>query len=81
LIMVPVLLTLVPNSSTNRLGECMKVLRRLKEIFRPRRQHSATCTDDCEHRADQRLHDQATRLHVLEWEAGYHGPRKKRTQE
>lgn len=46
--------------------------------------HDAKCQEiECKQQrlreADQRLHDQATRLHVLEWEA--YGHRKPRTQE
>lgn len=80
LIMVPALLTPVSGSLTNRTGEhVVKALKRLRERLRTKRTRSAHCTKDCEHRADEQLHDMASRLHVLEWEA--YGHRKKRTNE
>jgi hypothetical protein len=47
-------------------------------------EHRASCEDaECREErlkeADRRLHEQATRLHVLEWEA--YGPRRKQPQD
>lgn len=88
-IMVIVPLVLVSVSSKSKADEdkspavkrlkdaLLKVVRRKPSEHR----HSAACESDCEKRADESLHELATRLHVLEWEA--YGPdaakRKKRT--
>lgn len=53
----------------------MKVLDMIKSLFvrsEPRRCVDETCPAERIRQADERLHNQATRLHVLEWEAYGH---------
>lgn len=57
----------------------------LKRLFGHSHEPARCCRDEeCERQrldeADRRLHDQATRLHVLEWEA-YGHPKQHRERE
>lgn len=85
--MVIVLLGLVSDSSKSSSNDGDSVMGKLKrtllEIVRRRRPHvhaDAECSE-CEKRQDESLHELATRLHVLEWEARLYeteGARRKR---
>lgn len=75
--MALVLLVLAKNSSKSSKGEnvLVKAIRSVLNRY-TKHQHSEECTSECEQRSDDRLHDMATRLHVLEWEAyGHRKPR------
>jgi len=77
--MVIVLSALEKNSVRNMSdGPLAKLIKKLRQRLRKHR-HTSECAESCEERVDSRLHDQATRLHVLEWEA--YGHRKKRSKE
>jgi outer membrane biogenesis lipoprotein LolB len=67
---------LAKSSATNYLRRDEAVLlTRLRQWFTGRKahRHDAQCKKDaCLKARDQRIHDQAQRLHVLEWEAYGH---------
>jgi hypothetical protein len=59
-------------------GPLVKLFKKLRQRLRKHRDIRESA-ESCEERVDNRLHDQATRLHVLEWEA--YGHRRKRGRE
>lgn len=64
-----------------RRSEAGIVMSRLRKLFKrkPHRHGKDGCTaDTCIEKADRKLHEQATRLHVLEWEAYGHPKRRPR---
>lgn len=55
------------------------LLSRLRRLFARKKRRSEHCTTEtCLEKADQKLHEQATRLHVLEWEAYGHPKHRRR---
>lgn len=62
-----------------RRSEDRVFMERFRKLFRKKHRHSKGCTAEaCVEKADKRLHEQATRLHVLEWEAYGHPKRRPR---
>lgn len=85
--MVIALYRLARPSQKNRVhdpkDDVVKVREMLKRLFHPVRhaqhRHTEACRQtECDKEAEQKLHDMAARLHVLEWEA--YGHPKKRTE-
>lgn len=55
------------------------LLKRLRQLLKRRPRQQRACTSEtCISKADEKLHEQATRLHVLEWEAYGHPKQRPR---